>query len=181
MDDYEVVVTDGTLNFRQANVTAGSALALRWGENLQTFRPRMSGIQQVDKVEVRGWDPKAKKVVNGSASSPQTTSKPGVQRSASPTTWAAARPSSTTASATSAAEANEIAKSTLQRMADAYFEADGVAIGNPAIKAGCKVKVEGVGTQVRRRVHDLLEHALLPRRTAATRRSSRSPAAARGR
>ena len=32
-------------------------------------------------------------------------------------------------------------------MADAYFEADGVAIGNPAIKAGCKVKVEGVGTK----------------------------------
>ena len=32
-------------------------------------------------------------------------------------------------------------------MADAYFEADGVAIGNPKIKAGCKVKVEGVGTK----------------------------------
>ena len=163
MHDYEVVVTDGKLNFRPANVSAGSAVALRWGENLQTFRPRMSGIQQVDKVEVRAWDPKAKKVVNGSASSPTTTSKPGVQRSAVAKDLGGGTTVVTDRVATSTAEANEIAKSTLQRMADAYFEADGVAIGNPKIKAGCKVKVEGVGHQVRRRVHDLLEHALLPR------------------
>ena len=105
----------------------------------------MSGIQQVDKVEVRGWDPKAKKVVNGSASSPQTTSQAGVQRSK----VASDRGGGTTAVkdrvATSAAEANAIAKATLQRMADAFFEADGTAIGNPKIKAGSKVKVEGVG------------------------------------
>ncbi len=147
MHDYEVVVTDGKLNFRPANVSAGSALALRWGENLQTFRPRLSGIQQVDKVEVRAWDPKAKKVVNGSASSPATTSKPGVQRSAVANDLGGGTTVVTDRVATSAAEANEIAKSTLQRMADAYFEADGVAIGNPKIKAGCKVKVEGVGSK----------------------------------
>ena len=147
MHDYEVVVTDGKLNFRPANVSAGSALALRWGENLQTFRPRLSGIQQVDKVEVRAWDPKAKKVVNGSASSPQTTSKPGVQRSTVAKDLGGGTTVVTDRVATSAAEANEIAKSTLQRMADAYFEADGVAIGNPKIKAGCKVKVEGVGSK----------------------------------
>src|SRR6188768_308923 len=82
MEDFEVVVDDKTLNFRKANKANGAATSLRFGESLQTFRPRMSGIQQVDKVEVRGWDPKAKKVVNGTASSPQTTSKPGVQRSA---------------------------------------------------------------------------------------------------
>ena len=44
-------------------------------------------------------------------------------------------------------EANELAKATLQRMADAFFEADGTAFGNPAIKAGSKVKVKGVGTK----------------------------------
>ncbi|MDA0173871.1 VgrG-related protein [Solirubrobacter taibaiensis] len=147
MHDYEVVVTDGKLNFRPANVAKGSAVTLRWGDNLQTFRPRMSGIQQVDKVEVRAWDPKAKKVVNGSASSPTTTSKPGVQRSAVASDLGGGTTVVTDRVATTTAEANEIAKSTLQRMADAYFEADGVAIGNPKIKAGCKVKVEGVGTK----------------------------------
>ena len=32
-----------------------------------------------------------------------------------------------------------------QRRADGYVEAEGVAVGNPEIRAGCKVKIEGVG------------------------------------
>ena len=32
-------------------------------------------------------------------------------------------------------------------MADAYFEADGTALGNPELKAGSKVKIEGVGSK----------------------------------
>ena len=51
-------------------------------------------------------------------------------------------------------------------MADAFFEADGVAIGNPAIKAGCKVKIDGRRHQVRRRVHG---HARARTPTAARR------------
>jgi phage protein D len=147
MHDYEVVVYDSKLNFRPANVAKGSASSLRWGENLMTFRPRMSGIQQVDTVEVRAWDPKAKKTVNGRASSPQTTSKAGVQRSQVASDLGGGTTVVTDRVATTAAEANEIAKATLQRMADAYYEADGVAQGDPAIKAGGKVKIEGVGTK----------------------------------
>src|SRR3954470_21769874 len=56
MHDFEVVVSDQTLNFRKAGGNGGgAALSLRWGESLHTYRPRMSGIQQVDTVEVRGW------------------------------------------------------------------------------------------------------------------------------
>lgn len=145
MHDYEVVVTDSKFNFRPANVAQGSATTVTFGDKLQSFRPRMSGVQQVDTVEVRAWDSKTKKVVNGRATSAQTTSQPGTSRSkvasdlGGGTTVVTDRPAATTA------EANEIAKSTLQRMADSFFEADGVARGNPALKAGTKVKVEGVG------------------------------------
>ena len=34
-----------------------AAVPLRWGENLLAFRPRVTGVQQVDDVVVRGWDP----------------------------------------------------------------------------------------------------------------------------
>src|SRR3954452_5806173 len=80
MHDYEIVVTGDKLNFRKAGGNGGATLSLRWGESLTTYRPRMSGIQQVNTVEVRGWDPKAKQVITGSASSPQTTSKAGITR-----------------------------------------------------------------------------------------------------
>jgi phage protein D len=147
MEDYEVVVTDTTLNFRKANQGDGASTSLRFGETLTTWRPRMSGIQQVDTVEVRGWDPKAKKAINGSASSPRTTSSPGVRRSTVASDLGGGTQSVKDRAVTSVAEANAIAKSTLQRLADAYFEAEGVATGNPALKAGSKVKIEGVGSK----------------------------------
>ncbi|RKQ91379.1 uncharacterized protein involved in type VI secretion and phage assembly [Solirubrobacter pauli] len=145
MHDYEVVVADSKFNFRPANVSKGSATEVRWGDTLQTFRPRMSGIQQVNEVEVRAWDPKNKQAVVGTASSPETTSKPGVARSAVAGDLGGGKTVVTDRPAANTAEANEIAKATLQRMADAYFEADGVARGNPAIKAGSKLKIAGVG------------------------------------
>jgi phage protein D len=147
MEDFEVVVEDQTLNFRKANKGQGAATTLTFGDKLTTFRPRMSGIQQVDKVEVRGWDPKAKKVVNGSAAGAQTTSQAGVPRSQVASASGGGIQSVKDRSVTTQAEANALAKSTLQRMADAFFEADGTAMGNPALKAGSKVKVDGVGSK----------------------------------
>ena len=146
MEDYEVVVDDTTLNFRKANKGAGAATSLRFGDTLTTWRPRMSGIQQVDKVEVRGWDPKAKKAINGTREQPaDDLASPGVARSAVASDLGGGTTAVKDRAVTSVAEANAIAKSTLQRMADAYFEAEGTAIGNPALKAGSKVKIEGVG------------------------------------
>ena len=145
MHDYEVVVTDTDLHFRKAGGSGSQPVTLRWGDNLTTFRPRMSGIQQVDSVEVRSWDPKAKAVVNGTANRPQTSAKPGIQRSSVATDLGGGTTAVKDLSVTSAAEANAIAKATLQRMAEAFYEADGVAFGNPAVKAGSKVKIEGVG------------------------------------
>ncbi len=102
---------------------AALATEVRWGDTLQTFRPRMSGIQQVNEVEVRAWDQKTKKVVNGRASSPQTTSQPrrhAQQGRGRPRRRQDRRDRPSLAATT--AEANEIAKATLQRMADAFFE-----------------------------------------------------------
>ena len=147
MHDYEVVVNDTTLEFRPANKGGGAPVVLRWQDNLISFRPRMSGIQQVDTVQVRGWDPKAKQNINGQASGAQTSAQPGVaareggQRSRRRDDHGH-RPRDD-----EPGEANAIAKSTLARMADAFYEADGVAVGNPNIKAGEKVKVKGVGQQ----------------------------------
>ena len=37
-------------------------VALKWGEGLTTFRPRVTGVQQVDEVVVRSWNAKTKEV-----------------------------------------------------------------------------------------------------------------------
>ncbi|HEX6022665.1 MAG TPA: VgrG-related protein [Solirubrobacter sp.] len=147
MHDYEVVVEDTKLHFRKANSAVGKPIELRWQANLLSFRPRMSGIQQVETVQVRGWDPKSKSNVNGSASGAQTSSEAGVSRAKVASDLGGGTTVVTDRVAANTGEANALAKSTLQRTAEAYYEADGVALGNPDIKAGCKVKVQGVGTK----------------------------------
>ncbi len=145
MHDYEVVVDDTTLEFRPANASKEAAVALKWQEGLISFRPRMSGVQQPKTVNVRAWDPKAKKVVNGSAASGTTTSAAGVTRASVSNDLGGGTTAVTDRVAANNGEANAIAKATLDRMSDAFYEADGVAFGSPKIKAGAKVKVEGVG------------------------------------
>jgi uncharacterized protein involved in type VI secretion and phage assembly len=145
---YRFYVEDNKLSFKPVSAGAGTPVALKWQDTLISFRPRVSGIQQVQTINVRSWDPKKKTNVMGSSASGTTASAPGIQRSkvvndsGRGTTLIANRP------AASNSEANEIAKSALNGRAEAFAEAEGVAFGNPSIKAGCKVKIEGVGTNL---------------------------------
>jgi uncharacterized protein involved in type VI secretion and phage assembly len=146
MHDYEVVVQDSTLHFRPANVAEGAAVALKWQQDLISFRPRMSGVQQPTTVNVRAWDPKGKQNVAGSANGPQTSSQPGIARAKVSNDLGGGTTAVTDRVAANTGEANALAKSTLARMADSFYEADGVAFGNPKIKAGGQVRIQGVGT-----------------------------------
>ena len=165
MHDYEVVVTDTKLNFRPANVAEGSATSLRFGDDAADLPPAHERHPAGRQGRGPRLGPEGQEGRQRQREQPaDDLASPASRAARWPATSAAARPSSRTASATTTAEANEIAKSTLQRMADAYFEADGVAIGNPALKAGSQGQGRGRRLEVRRRVHDQLEHALLPRR-----------------
>jgi phage protein D/phage baseplate assembly protein gpV len=145
---YRFFVEDRKLCFKPAGAGAGAPIELKWQDSLMSFRPRVSGIQQVQAVNVRSWDPKSKKNVNGSSASAQTVSSPGVQRSkvssdaGGGTTLIVDRP------AANNGEANELAKSALAGRAEAFAEAEGIAFGNPAVKAGCMVKITGVGQKL---------------------------------
>jgi phage protein D/phage baseplate assembly protein gpV len=145
---YRFYVEDRKLCFKPAGAGAGAPIELTWQDSLMSFRPRVSGIQQVQTVNVRSWDPKSKKNVNGSSGSARTVSSPGVQRSkvssdaGGGTTLIVDRP------AANSGEANELAKSALASRAEAFAEAEGIAFGNPAVKAGCMVKITGVGQKL---------------------------------
>jgi phage protein D len=145
MHDYEVVVTDSTLNFRRANKGELGTVELTWQDNLISFRPRMSGVQQPRTVNIRAWDPKTKSAVTGTAASGTTSSAAGVARSQVSSDLGGGTTAIADRIAANTGEANALAQATLDRMSDAFFEADGVAFGNPDLKAGCKVNVKGVG------------------------------------
>jgi phage protein D len=145
---YRVFVDDRDLVFQPADTPDGSPITLKWQETLASFRPRVSGIQQLDTVSVRSWDPKAKANVNGQASRGASSSAPRLQRSKVATDSGGGTTLIADRVAFNSGEANAIAKSALDGRADAYVEAEGLAFGNPAIKAGCKVTIDGVGSQL---------------------------------
>ncbi|MGN6378320.1 MAG: VgrG-related protein [Gaiellales bacterium] len=145
--DFEVVVSDRTLHFRHAGASGGSPIALQWGDNLLGFRPRVTGVQQVNEVVVRGWDPGSKDVIESRAKADKLGVQIGVQRddvvsaAGGGTLTVADRPVMTSG------EADGLASSLAARLANAYVEAEGACRGDPNLVAGATVQVNGVGTR----------------------------------
>ena len=145
--DFEVLVIDHKLYFRKAGPPAGTQdITVKWPDQLINFRPRVTGVQQVDQVTVRARDISRNQPFEATESVPQPVSTIGIKRSDASaavkggTLVVADRP------VTSQQEAEDLAKAYANHLAAGYLEAEGVAKGNPLIKAGSKIKIDGVGT-----------------------------------
>jgi uncharacterized protein involved in type VI secretion and phage assembly len=146
--DYEVLVIDRKLYFRKAGPPAGTQdITLTWGDDLIGFKPRVTAVQQVDNVTVRARNPASKSPFEATASVVEPVSQIGISRANAAsalnggTMVVADRPMR------SQQETQDMAKSYANHVGSAYLEAEGTCKGNPLIKAGSKVKIEGVGTK----------------------------------
>ena len=137
---FSVAVRDGALSFRQGGgAPPGPPKELGIGRQLKSFRPRVSGAQQVKEVEARGWDYKTKATVTHTAQAGTTSVtldtsdwEPGAlaRKFGSPTYLTCDRPIGT------AAEARVIAAATAEEISSAYAEAEGTAVGDPTAGDG---------------------------------------------
>lgn len=131
-----------------------SAVPLRWGETLATFRPRMTTASQVASVTVRSWDPHSCRAVVGRAPSgppPDVAERPAVGEARDggavaegafgvPTAVLVAdRPVRTQDAA------DRLARATLERHLARFIEAEGACAGESELTAGALVEVQGVG------------------------------------
>lgn len=119
---------------------------LRYGRNLLAFHGRISGAEQVARVEVRGWDPVAKTEVVASA--PAGTTAVALEHN-DPASLAAAFGNQAFVSIsdqpTTDGEANTAAKALADRIGSRFAKVDGLAIGNAKLRAGAAVRCTGVG------------------------------------
>jgi phage protein D/phage baseplate assembly protein gpV len=118
---------------------------LSYPEDLHSFRPRITAIQQVEKVNVRGFDLKGKKEVLSTKDRPNQLTEAGIKRSDVLSKYSGDALEISGQSFSSKAEADQIAQSMLDQLANAYLAAEGSCFGNPDIKAGTKLKITGVG------------------------------------
>ncbi|MBE2224182.1 MAG: VgrG-related protein [Anaerolineae bacterium] len=146
---YECFVDDGKLYFRKPP-SSGTTATLSWGEDLISFYPSMTLAEQVDSVEVKGWDPKTLQAILGKAQTGTLYPKNGDSKNGA--TWAGSfgtgKHTLVDIPVVSQAEANKIAEARLNELSGAFVEADGTAIRRPDIKAGQFVKLEDLGTRM---------------------------------
>jgi phage protein D len=146
--NYEVVVDDKKLMFRQRKNNQSEALTLDREMDLIEFYPRLTTMNQVGEINLRGWDPGNKAGITSKASAGQENTKMGGSTSGPSTVNQAFGSSAAVSVSRSVAgqeEADQFAKARLNEMALAFITGDGVAIGNPALRAGSVVKMVGLG------------------------------------
>jgi phage protein D/phage baseplate assembly protein gpV len=151
----EVRVVDGRFEFRAPRPAADAPapgspksepLALHQGTDLLRFRTVVTSAQQVKEVQVRGWDVAEKRALIGTAPSKST----GTElQGASPTELAKVFGDPVYVASDvpyrSQAEVDSAATSLAEEFGGAFAEFEGVARGNPAIRAGSAIAIAGMG------------------------------------
>jgi len=154
---FELAVSDGKLHFRkptpasdapgQGDYKSSNPLQLVFGQDLIAFYPRISSSGQVKEVKVRGWDHVNKQALIGSAAA-------GTSSAALPTTpadMAAAYGNRTFTlvdrTLTSQTAVDAAAAAAADQIGSAAGEAEGIARGNPKLKAGAAVSVSAVSKE----------------------------------
>ncbi len=150
----EWLVEDKTLLLRKRPTDAGIEVEL--GTDLKKFRARFSGANQTDTVQVRGWDPRTKKVIASKvASAKSTAAMNGVSDPAGAAAFRTKTSNMNASKAITAAfhvetkqEADAAADALAARSATNQLSARGELLGNPNVKAGTHLRVVGMGTKM---------------------------------
>jgi phage protein D len=145
---YEVIVQDKTLLFRPVANAESEILTLTMDEDLLEFYPRLSSMRQVSEVTVRGWNPKDKKEIIGTAKTGDEVSKMAGQN-----TGAALIESAFGAAAgmvgdrpvMTQAEADQLAKARFNNAVLALIDGEGVCYGRTDLRSGKVIKIDGIG------------------------------------
>jgi len=145
---YECFVSEGTLYFREPP-GENASVELTWGEDLLSFRPRMTLAEQVDEVIIRGWDIDRQQAIVGRANAGNLY--PDIQESQDGASWANSFGSGkrifVDQPVVNQAEADTLATARMDEISGSFIDAEGVAFRRPDIKAGQKIRIEALGNR----------------------------------
>ena len=147
MHDFEFSVNGMVFNFRRAGPDPiRLPLQLRYGDNLLSFRPRVSAAQQPMMTQVRSVDPILGLPLEGIGMPMMMDSEPiGMPRVASAMKLMPKPRPVADAPANNIVDAMQMAMNAADRLAHTYVEAEGVVRGEPDLRAGSRVLVAQVG------------------------------------
>jgi phage protein D len=119
-----------------------------WGKSLMSFTPEMKAGRQVSKVTVKGWDPKTKAAITGSATKADLAG-PGGKGTSGPEVAESKLDKKEEVvvdwPVLSKEEAKALAVNLLRERAYQFLTASGQAIGLPDMRPGDNVVIKGIG------------------------------------
>jgi phage protein D len=142
---YECFVEDDALIFRKPKLDQPQ-LTLTWGDDLLSFRPRISIAEQVEEVLVKGWDVQKKSAIIGRAA--EGALYPTIGDDQRTEAQKNGKLTLVDQPVVSQAEAEILAKARLNELSGSYIEAEGEAFRRPDIRAGQVVKLEALGQRL---------------------------------
>jgi len=152
---YEVAVRDDKFEFcapspagdaPAASGTAANPLVLELGTDLLRVRSAVTSAEQVKEVEVRGWDIVQKQAIIGTAPARTTSAElPGANPADLAHAFGDLTYVATDVPYRLQAEVDVAARAVAEQIAGAFAEFDGVARGNPKIRAGTAVSIDNFG------------------------------------
>lgn len=152
---YEVAVVDGKLDFGppasssaapgQGTLTSKDPLQLTLGSNLLSFHCIVTSAEQVNEVTVRGWDVATKQPLVGTAKAATTSASIAVGPADLAGKFGGRAIAGVDVPYRTQAEVDGAAKAMAEQIAGAFAELEGVARGNPKLRAGVAVSLGLVG------------------------------------
>jgi phage protein D len=165
---YEVVVEDKTLRFRPHQHTGSEVLTLARDTEILEFYPRLTTLNQVGQMAVRGWNIKDKKPIVGQAGTgDESTTMGGTTSGPAAVSDAFGQSSAISVDhpVFSQAEADQMAVGRLNEMALAYISGEGMSIGRTNLRAGVIVQMQGLGERFSGRYYIMATvHSYTPER-----------------
>jgi phage protein D/phage baseplate assembly protein gpV len=155
-NNLEVAVRDGKFSFAApksasaAPAAGGTAntnpLVLQLGVDLLRFRSVVTSAGQVGDVEVRGWDIATKQALTATESAAtKRIELPSVTPQALAKTFGSPKYVGTDVPYRTQAEVDKAAKTLADELASAFAEFEGTARGNPKLRAGAAISIDGLG------------------------------------
>jgi phage protein D len=153
---YDLFVVEGSPNtkpqlfFGRSVKVRQPAYQLSYGKSLIEFQPELTTANQVSEVVVRGWDPVKKEKIEEKATRAELSTK-GVGSEGGQEVIEQAFKQRKEIIATrpieSKAEAKELARETLEKIAKDMLKARGSTVGLPSVRSGVVLEIDGVGAR----------------------------------
>jgi uncharacterized protein involved in type VI secretion and phage assembly len=144
---FELFITEDKINFCKPKVQ--ESLALEWLDDISKFSTRVTSAEQVSSVEVRAWDYTQKKLISQTANKEKQVTETGNQLGSSTSTAFSNLKSPKMIVVDKPVASQKQAKAMAQALCDElggeFVYADAKAAGNPEIRPGRVVKLQGMG------------------------------------